>query len=109
MNKLETFLACVVGFRDFRLDDYRGIALLVVLAFVRDYSCNVTRVKSETCSKCSKCSDQHGDHHLENLFRFIRHSAYFLKFGAKVQLFFDIYKRERDFFLFFRVFFLNYH
>ena len=79
-----------------------------VLAFIRDYSGDVARGQTETCSKCGQCSDQYGDRDLQNKFCFVRHSAYFLKLGAKVLLFFDICKRERDFFAFFRVFFKNY-
>ena len=105
MRNLETFFACVIGFSCFCLDDYRGISTMKVLAFVRDYSGNVARGKSETCAECSQGCDCYRDYYLENEFCFVRHSAYFLKFGAKVQLFFDIRKRERDFFSFFGVFF----
>lgn len=64
MNNLETFFACVIGFGDFRLDDYRGVSFLVVLTFVCDYSGDVARGQTETCSKCGQCSDQYGDRDL---------------------------------------------
>lgn len=105
MRNLETFFACVVGFGCFSLDYDRGVSSLKVLTFVGDDSGDIARGKSETCAECGQGCDCHRNYYLENEFCFIRHSAYFLKFGAKVQLFFDICKRERDFFAFFRVFF----
>ena len=103
MNNLLTFFTCVIGFRGFSLDDYGSVTTLKVLAFVRDYYGNIARGQSETCAKCSKSRNKYGNYHFENKFCFVRHTAY-IKFGAKVQQFFDICKRERDFFLFFRIF-----
>ena len=98
MWDLETFFACVIGFRCFCLDNYRSVSTMKVLAFVRDYSGDVARGQTETRSECGQCSDHHGNYDLQNEFCFVRHSAYFLKFGAKVLLFFDICKRKVIFF-----------